>query len=439
MLSASFLEFIKTENLFDKNEHLLLAISGGLDSVVLAHLLSLNNFHFSMAHINFQLRGEDSNKDEEFVRELAQQLDIEIYVKRVEVDKDSGSTQILARNLRYNWFDELMDKHAFDKLLTAHHANDLLETALLNLSRGTGIKGLRSILPLQNRIARPLLFAEKSELKQFAQDESIKWREDISNASDHYTRNKIRHHIMPQLLELNPNLLTGFQQTALRLRATESAWEEKLEEIIEKHFQYKGLDIEIDKLVLEKTYAVVYLSELFADYGFNLAQLQSFDFNRVGAQLFSSTHVLTVDRKKILLSTINDNDHSKFFPKKIEIEGSKVVTPFGTLKLEYINKEDVHFRGNQNVAFIAIESLKKPFEIDLWNEGDKIQPLGMKGKKKISDILIDQKIPLPQKKRIMVLKSGGEIVWVIGYKFSDLFKVKKDTSKILRIEYYEGS
>ncbi|WMN11427.1 tRNA lysidine(34) synthetase TilS [Marivirga salinae] len=439
MLSASFLEFIKTENLFDSNEHLLLAISGGLDSVVLAHLLSQNNFHFSMAHMNFQLRGEDSNKDEEFVRELGKQLDVEIYVKRVEIDKDSGSTQIQARNLRYNWFDELMDKHSFDKLLTAHHANDLLETALLNLSRGTGIKGIRSILPLQNRISRPLLFAEKSEIKQFAQDESIKWREDISNASDHYTRNKIRHHIMPQLLELNPNLLTGFQQTALRLRATESAWKEKLEEIIEKYFQYKGLDIEIDKSILEKAYVVVYFSELLADYGFNLSHLQSFDFNRVGAQLFSSTYVLTVDREKILLSKLNDDNHSKFFPKKMEMEESKVATPFGSLKIEYINKEELSFTDNQNVAFIDFESLKKPFEIDLWNEGDKIQPIGMKGKKKISDILIDQKVPLPQKKRIMVLKSGGEIVWLIGYKFSGLFKVKKDTNKILRIEYYEGS
>ena len=240
MLSASFLEFIKAEKLFEKNEHLLLAISGGLDSVVLAHLLSQNKFQFSLAHMNFQLRGEDSNKDEEFVKALAKQLDVEVYLKRVEIDKNAGSTQIQARELRYAWFNELIEKHSFDKLLTAHHANDLLETALLNLSRGTGIKGLRSILPLQNGIARPLLFAEKLELKKFAKENSIEWREDISNASDYYTRNKIRQHVIPKLLELNPNLISGFQQTALRLRATEEAWNEKLQEVSANYFQFKN-------------------------------------------------------------------------------------------------------------------------------------------------------------------------------------------------------
>ncbi|MGM0579160.1 MAG: tRNA lysidine(34) synthetase TilS [Bacteroidota bacterium] len=435
MLSASFLEFIKAENLFDKNEHLLLAISGGLDSVVLAHLLSQNNFQFSLAHMNFQLRGEDSNKDEEFVRNLAEELELEIFVKRVEIDQDAGSTQIQARKLRYSWFDELMEKHSMDKLLTAHHANDLLETALLNLSRGTGIKGLRSILPLQNGIARPLLFAEKSALKLFAKENSIEWREDISNASDHYTRNKIRQHVIPKMLELNPNLISGFQQTALRLRATEEAWNEKLQEVSANYFQFKTQHIEIDKSLLENPHTIVYLSELLSDYGFTLSQLKSFDFNRTGAQLLSSSYILSIDRNKILINELSDQHIIKFFPKQIGIDENSIKTPFGNLNFEFIKKEELKFENNHNVAFIDYERLKEPLEIDLWNAGDKIQPIGMQGKKKISDILIDQKVPLPQKKRVMVLKSGGEIVWVIGYKFSDSFKVKEDTTKILRIEY----
>jgi tRNA(Ile)-lysidine synthase len=435
MLSASFLEFIKAEKLFDKNEHLLLAISGGLDSVVLAHLLNQSNFHFSLAHMNFQLRGEDSDKDENFVRELAKYLDVDVFVKKVEINKNSGSTQIQARDLRYAWFSELMLKYSFDKLLTAHHANDLLETALLNLSRGTGIKGLRSMLPLQSRIARPLIFAEKSELDQFARDKSISWREDSSNASDHYTRNKIRHHIIPQLLDLNPNLLSGFQQTALRLRAAEEAWNEKLQAISENYFQFKKNGVEIDKSFLKKSHATVYLSELLAEYGFNLSQLQSFDFSRVGAQLISSNYVLNVDRKMILLSKSSDSEHSKFFPKEIGIEENIVDIPFGNIKIEFISKDEVNFANDKNIAFIDFESLKEPFEIDLWHEGDRIQPIGMRGKKKISDILIDQKVPLSRKKQILVLKSGGEIVWVIGYKFSELFKVKNDSSRILKIEY----
>lgn len=435
MLSASFLEFIKAENLFDKNEHLLLAISGGLDSVVLAHLLNQNNFRFSLAHMNFQLRGEDSNKDEEFVRELAKRLGVKVYIEKVEIDENAGSTQIQARELRYAWFDELIEKHCFDKLLTAHHANDLLETALLNLSRGTGIKGLRSILPLQNGIARPLLFAEKSELKQYAKENSIEWREDISNASDHYTRNKIRQYVIPKMLELNPNLISGFQQTALRLRATEEAWAEKLREISENYFQFKNKNIEIDKSLLENPHSIVYLSELLSAYGFTLPQLQSFDYNRTGAQLLSSSNVLSIDRNKILITELSDQDILKFFPKQIEIDESSIKTPFGNLNFEFIRKKELKFENNHNVAFIDYKSLKEPLVIDLWQEGDKIRPIGMQGKKKISDILIDQKVPLPDKKRIMLLKSGGEIIWVIGHKFSDSFKIKEDTKKILRIEY----
>lgn len=238
MLSAPFLDFINKERLFEKDEYLLLAISGGLDSVVLAHLLKHNGYNFALAHMNFQLRGEDSNIDEQFLEDLAKKLKVKIFTKRVEVPKNQGSTQIQARELRYTWFKELMKKHSFSKLLTAHHANDLLETALLNLSRGTGIKGVRSILPLQNNIARPLLFAGKEELEQFARGNSIEWREDVSNASDHYTRNKIRHHVIPQLMAINPNLIASFQQTALRLRATEEAWNEKLDSITKQYFRF---------------------------------------------------------------------------------------------------------------------------------------------------------------------------------------------------------
>jgi len=439
MLSESFLDFIKKEKLFQRGHYLLLAISGGLDSVVLAHLLKQNEFQFALAHMNFQLRGEDSKKDEDFVRNLAEQLEVGIFTKNVQINKEAGSTQIQARELRYAWFDELMENNGFDMLLTAHHANDLLETALFNLSRGTGIKGLRSILPLQNKMARPLLFAEKSTLKQFAMENSIQWREDISNASDHYTRNKIRHHIVPQLESLNPNLLKGFQQTSLRLRAAEEAWAEKLDSIKEKYFYQKNETIEIDKYLLHNPHALIYLSELLTDYGFGLSQLQSFDYSRIGAQLLSTAYVLSVDREFLLLNKINKKDNISFFPKRINFNKHSLETPFGNLSFEFIDKKAVKFENNPAIAFIDYDCIKEPFEIDLWRRGDKIQPLGMKGEKKISDILIDQKVPLPEKKETMVLKSNGEIVWVIGRKFSDMYKLTTDTKIILRIEYHENS
>jgi len=435
MLSASFLDFIKQERLFQKDEPLLLAISGGLDSVVLAHLLKLNNFQFCMAHMNFQLRGEESDNDERFVTKLAEQLEVEIFIKKVQIDKNSGSTQIQARELRYAWFEELLRKHDFAKLLTAHHANDLLETALLNLSRGTGVKGLRSILPLQNRVARPLLFAEKLQLEQFAVEKSIQWREDSSNATDHYARNKIRHNIIPPLLTLNPKLITGFQQTALRLRATEEAWNEKLKAVSSSYFSQKGRLIEIDKAVLDINHALVILSELLAEYGFSLAQLQAFDFGRIGAQLSSLNYVLSVDRNYLFLEEANGTDYPSFFPKEISLGNRLLQTPFGTIGFTFVGQEDIKFEKNPNVVFMDYNCIEDPIEIDLWQVGDKIQPLGMKGRKKISDILIDQKVPLPKKKETMVMKSNGEVIWVIGLKSSDSVKIRPETSKVVRVEY----
>ncbi|HET8861318.1 tRNA lysidine(34) synthetase TilS [Marivirga sp.] len=439
MLSKTFLDFITHEKLFEKHDHLLLAISGGLDSVVLAYLLKWNNYTFSLAHMNFQLRGEDSIQDEELVRNLADELEVEVFITKVRINKNLGSTQIQARQMRYEWFQKLIKNNGFAKLLTAHHANDLLETALLNLTRGTGIKGLRSILPLQNGIARPLLFADKSELEQFAINNSIKWREDISNASDDYTRNKLRHHVIPQLKSINPNLLTGFQQTALRLRATEKAWEEKLNEISDEYFRINGAVTEIAKSILNEPHAIIYLSELLSDYGFGLSKLQSFDFERVGAQLLSSTYTLSVDRTHIILTKIQEEHNSLKLPIKVKFDQKTIQLPFGHLKLEFVKLESITFEHNQNIAFFDFDCMQDSLEVDFWKEGDKIQPLGMKGKKKVSDVLIDQKVPLPQKSQVLVLKSEGEIAWVVGYKFSDLYKIKENTNKILRIQYYENS
>lgn len=439
MLSAPFLDFIDKERLFEKDDYLLLAISGGLDSVVLAYLLKHNGYDFALAHMNFQLRGEDSNDDEQFVEDLAEKLKVKIFTKRVEIPKDHGSTQILARELRYKWFKELMKNYSFNKLVTAHHANDLLETALLNLSRGTGIKGIRSILPLQHNIARPLLFAGKGQLEQFAKENAIEWREDASNASDHYTRNKIRHHVIPQLMAINPNLIVGFQHTALRIRAAEEAWNEKLESTAEQYFRYLEEHIEIDKSIFQKQHSLIYLSELLSEYGFGLVQLQSFDFNRVGAQLLGSEYILSVDREVLFVTEIKDGDFFSFFPKLINLEEGSLKTPFGSLEWNFVEYPEVNFNQDAKVAYIDYELLNTPLEIDIWREGDKIQPIGMKGKKKISDILIDQKVPLHQKEQSMVLKSNQEIVWVVGYKFSDVFKIKKTSNKILRIAYYENT
>jgi tRNA(Ile)-lysidine synthase len=240
------------------------------------------------------------------------------------------------------------------------------------------------------------------------------------------------------LLEINPNLVRGFQQTAFRLRATAETWEEKLRFIFHHYIESTSQYLAIDVALLDMPYALVYLSELLAEYSFSLQQLKSFDFGRVGAQLFSSSHVLTVDRNRILLNKNTEGVDYKYFPLRFRFEDGIVNTPFGAVSFDFVKPEEVRFGGSPKVAFIACESLKEPFEIDLWQQGDKMQPLGMKGKKKISDILINQKVPLQEKKQVMLLKSAGEIVWVIGRQLSDLFKVKKDSTKILRIVYEDS-
>jgi len=438
MLSESFLDYIKKESLFERNEHLLLAISGGVDSVVLAHLLRHIEFHFSLAHMNFQLRGEESDKDQEYVESLASELGVPIHVKKVQIQKEKGSTQLQARNLRYKWFKELMICHSYDKLLTAHHANDQFETVLFNLSRGSGIKGFRGMLPLQNKIARPLLFASKKEIIEYAENAEIDWREDASNETDHYNRNKIRHHIIPQFENLNPNVIKGFQQTSLKMRAAEQAYNNKLDQLKTKYFILTDGEVKIKRSILDIDFPIVYLSDLLSDFDFSLNQLQSFDFDRVGAQLYSNSHMLIVDREFIFVN-IRGEKTKQEFPQELKIESKLIHTSIGKFKINILDKEEVDFAKNKKLVFIDLESINGTLELDYWQKGDKIQPLGMKGKKKISDILIDQKVPLHQKENKLVLKSEGEIVWLVGHKFSDLFKVKDSTKKVLRIEHYENS
>lgn len=438
MLPPAFLAYIRKENLFTYDQKLLLAISGGLDSVVLAHLLYENNFQFSFAHMNFQLRGADSDQDEAFVMELAEKYQCEIFHKKVKLEGEGkGSTQMQARKLRYDWFKEIMEANSFDKLLTAHHANDQLETALLNLVRGTGIKGMRGMLPKQNRIVRPLLFATKEALKSYATSENLSWREDVSNASDHYKRNRIRHHVMPKLEKDNPNLISGFGQTAERLRAAEYAYNEHFQKIKKRYVQQieGGIRISREFLLYDK-FALVYMADLLSEYGFSLPQLQAFKFKRNGAQLASDSHILTVDRGWILVLPPMELDAEQF-PIKVAGLAGRLQQDNFELRWELVNPERIVFHRSHKFAYFDADQLELPFFLDIWKQGDKMQPLGMKSKKKISDILIDEKVPLPVKASVMVLKNEHELLWLIGHRQSEIGKITAKTKKVLRFEYSE--
>lgn len=445
MLTDSFLDFIRKEKLFTKEDKLLLAISGGVDSVVLAHLLSINGFQFSLAHMNFQLRGEDSEKDQQLVEELAEKYNVSCYIEKVKIlkaeTKVGESTQMQARSLRYQWFNKLMLANGYHFLLTAHHAEDSLETVLLNLTRGTGIRGMRGIVPMHDKIGRPLLFADKSSIRKYAVEQNLIWREDISNQSDNYRRNEIRHHVMPKLLAQNPNLFSVFNNTSLKLRAAEEAFEEKVMQIKSEFTREVNSRLLINKTLLDGKFAQVYLAEIVKPYGFTLQQLEAFSFTHTGARLENEIFCLVADREELIVFLRDDNNRTDKTYSISDNEGiiSGIIAGNRfSLMWEPCNKEEVDFSQNRNVAFLNADNLEMPLLVRPWSGGDKFQPLGMKGKKKISDFLIDEKVALPDKAKQLVIESGNEIIWLVNHRISEKYKISTKVEKVIKIEFYEA-
>ncbi len=443
MLTDSFLDFIDQEKLFKKEDHLLLAISGGVDSVVLSYLLHQTGFKFSLAHMNFQLRGNDSELDQKFVEDLAEQLNVNFHVKRVHIQKgqnNQGSTQMQARELRYTWFNHLLKSHSYTKLLTAHHAEDSFETVILNLTRGTGIRGVRGILPLSENVARPLLFTDKTSILDYAKKNDLSWREDISNHSDAYKRNEVRHHIIPRLRKQNPSLFEGFKISSLKLRAVEAAFDSKMSDLTKGFVKFKNEEITISKNLLKLEFGQVYLAEFLDSYQFTYQQLSAFSFDQSGAYLESRKFTLIVDRDNLILKPKAEK-MQVFTSLNFENKKGAIMLSAGReefqLKWELI--ESINFKNSipSNVAIVDYGLIKNPVILRTWKEGDKMKPLGMKGNKKVSDILIDDKISVPDKEKYLVLESDGEIVWLLNNRVSENFKVTKQTSAILRLEYYK--
>ena len=425
---------------FLKEAQLLIAISGGLDSVVLTHLCHELKLDIALAHCNFNLRGAESDGDEDFVLELADNLDLDVYIERFSTEefaKDNKlSTQMAARDLRYNWFSELADSLHFDYILTAHHADDNLETFLINLSRGTGLSGLTGIPEINENIVRPLLSFSREELETYAKDHNLKWREDSSNASDTYLRNKLRHHVIPVLKETNANLIQNFQTTLEHLKDTTDIVEESLRAVAKRAI----VDLDEHKMVLDilpfkkANNPKAYLYEMFKDYGFtawddilDLLEAQS------GKQVFSEQYRLVKDRTHLILTHRNDGvvKSSSNVSFMIEKAAINIQTPAGTLSFD----EAAAVVGHQShVIFVDQSKLKFPLTLRQWEEGDVFHPLGMKGKKKLSKYFKDEKLSLIAKENVWLLISEEKIVWVLNRRADERFKVTDKTSTIVKIE-----
>ncbi len=426
---------IKSRFPFLENSKVLIAISGGMDSVVLTHLCHKMKLNFALAHCNFNLRGDESDADEDFVLQLAEDLNLEVFIESFDTEtyaKDHQlSTQMAARNLRYAWFNELMDQLQFDYLLTAHHADDNLETFLINLSRGTGLEGLTGIPEINGTIVRPLLAFSRQELEAFAIENKITWREDSSNITTKYLRNKIRHDVIPALKEANPQVLQNFNKTLSFLQDSNEIIEDRIVEIQKKVVSVEEDKIRLNVKKLQKlSNPKAYLYQLLKDFNFTewddvtaLLTAQS------GKQVFSETHRLLKDRGTLILTenVSKKSDITILIPEN----ETQVETPQGTLCFETVKQINI---SNASTIYVDCDTLEFPLTFRKWEEGDFFYPFGMKGKKKLSKYFKDEKLSLVEKEQIGILCSGQDIIWIVGKRADERFKVTENTNQILKIE-----
>ncbi|EAR00233.1 tRNA lysidine(34) synthetase TilS [Maribacter sp. HTCC2170] len=410
----------------------LLACSGGLDSVVLAHLCSELGLDFSLAHCNFKLRDIESDKDERFVKELAEILKVPCFVicfDTLEYANEQGvSIQMAARKMRYEWFKSLKKQHSIKTLVTAHHADDNIETFLINLSRGTGIKGLTGIPSKTNEISRPLLAFSRLQIMEYAKQSNIEWREDQSNKETKYLRNKIRHEIVPRLKELHPTFSNNFRITQKYLRQASDISDGHLNQVKAKLFTIEGelIRIPIEPLKVLKPLDA-YLYGLFNEYGFTEWEDVKLLLNAMsGKTIYSKTHRLVKDRDELLLSGSMDKVE---FNYEIDESTDHIDVPISLSIVSVNNIEET----NASVLYVDKETLKYPLVLRKWQKGDYFYPFGMVGRKKVSKYFKDEKLSLIEKDSQWLLCSSQDIIWVVGRRADDRFRVTSKTKKAVKI------
>jgi tRNA(Ile)-lysidine synthase len=431
--------FVKKNNLFTKENRLLLAISGGLDSVCLFYLLLKSQYTFEIAHCNFQLRGDDSNDDESFVKSLAAQHKITCHSIQFDTVAESKklnlSIQETARKLRYDWFKQLQINHHLDVILTAHHKSDNLETVLINLNRSTGISGLHGI-PINNHgVVRPLLFATRTDLAHFVEQENIPYRHDISNDSDKYLRNQFRHQLIPIWKGINPKIEEAFfntsQQVAEFEKLSTSLIFEKWNNLIE--VKSKNLLIDIQKLLtIKETALFLYLN--IKSFGFSKQQcvdaIQLCQNSEMGV-FETLSHSLNLERETLVLKEKQKHTHELFV---IESKTEKIITQNLQITFETIPREQVNFK-EKNCLYIDVNAFNYPMTLRTWKQGDKMIPMGMNGHKNISDVLTDAKIAHSERKKCLVLESSdNQIIALLPDRISELFKLKDNSTQVLKCQ-----
>jgi tRNA(Ile)-lysidine synthase len=430
-----FLEYSEKEKLFGRGSKILLAVSGGIDSMVMAWLFREAGIEHSIAHCNFSLRGAESDGDEEFVAAWARTNGIPFFSTRFETLTYAGmhkvSVQMAARDLRYEWFRTLVRSGGFDAVAVAHNLNDNAETFLINLVRGTGLTGLTGMSPRTGDVIRPLLFATREEIASFASAQGIGYREDSSNAETKYTRNRIRHRVIPELEKVNPGVLSAISETMKHLSSTSAIMDVYLSQLGSRIFRSSGETTEADISSLTSlTPPEPHIFELFRPYGLSPKQtgeVMALLDAGTGKSVYTSTHRLLNNRGMIIISPrIAEVPEEYSFNTIDEIRISGL---FSDLRIT--EPTDEALPATHLTASLDLKRISFPVTVRHWKPGDRFMPLGMKRLKKISDFLIDLKIPVTKKEKVLLLLSGSEVMWVMGYRIDDRYRVTPRTERIL--------
>jgi len=441
-LVERFNRYIRENELFTLNDKILLTVSGGVDSMVMMTLMVEAGYSVGVAHCNFQLRGEEAEEDEVLVAERAKALGIPSYNRRFdtrgEMERTGESVQIAARRLRYAWFEELSREHGYNVIAIAHQADDSIETFFINLFRGTGLKGLTGINVTRGRIVRPLLFAPRKEIMEFALANKVPFREDSSNLTTKYLRNKIRLGLVPRIREINPKFTELMRTNLRRLIDAQTFIDRTIERMREDIFEKSGNDIILhpDRIAEDMPLNFVIYELLNSSFGFKGDVVEAMcrslrHGSQSGKRFYSRDYVAVIDRGRIIISPIADEDTCEV---SVEKYATRAYCGNSVLYLEWVDIDHIDsLQVPDNVALIDADRLEFPLILRRWADGDAFIPLGMTGRKKVSDYLIDTKVAIPEKRRQFVMTSGDKIVWLIGRRVDDRYKITPHTENVLKI------
>jgi tRNA(Ile)-lysidine synthase len=440
-LFSAFQEYIVKEKLWTSTDRLLLAVSGGMDSVVLLDLCSRAGYDVSVAHCNFRLRGEESRRDEQFVRQLAASYGRQVVVEHFDTASYAEdrriSIQVAARELRYAWFSRVLAEKGLRYIVTGHHRDDNIETLLINFFKGTGIAGMRGMLPKHRDVVRPLLFAPREAIRDYAVERKLSWVEDSSNASDNYTRNYFRHQVIPVIVEAYPRVLENLGANLVRFREIESLYRQAVDARKKKLLEYKGNEVHIPvRKLLESEALGTMLYEILGPYGFSPQQAEACRellHSASGRYVASVSHRVLKNREWLIITPLETRAATHIL---VEEGASTVAFAGGMLKVQGMTLGGVGgLDQGPRVALLDAARVQFPLLLRPWKTGDYFYPLGMRKKKKLARFFIDSKLSVAQKERIWVLEMDKKIVWVVGMRIDDRCKVGAGTTAVLRLEW----